>query len=72
MLMLIVFCDFERFASGSSVSLLANPVLEVGDATDVGQRIGMLMSILALGGLAGPPVSGVINTSTGGFEAVGR
>ncbi|KAF8871052.1 MFS general substrate transporter [Mucidula mucida] len=59
------------FASGSSVSLLANPVMEFGDATDVGQRIGMLMSILALGGLAGPPVSGVINTRTGGFEAVG-
>ncbi|KAF9020821.1 MFS general substrate transporter [Hymenopellis radicata] len=67
--MLIVVC--ERCASGSFVSLLANPVMEFGDASDVGRRIGMMMSILALGGLAGPPISGAINTSTGGFEAVG-
>jgi hypothetical protein len=31
----------------------------------------MFMSIFSLGALAGPPISGAINTATGGFEAVG-
>lgn len=53
------------------MSLLSNPVMEFGDASDVGRRIGMMMSILALGALAGPPISGAINTGTDGFEAVG-
>jgi MFS transporter, MCT family, solute carrier family 16 (monocarboxylic acid transporters), member 10 len=43
----------------------------MGDTSDVGRRIGMFMSILALGALGGPPISGAINTATGGFEAVG-
>lgn len=30
-----------------------------------------MMSILAVGALVGPPISGSINTATGGFEAVG-
>lgn len=38
---------------------------------DVGRRTGMMMSVAALGALAGPPISGAINTATGGFEAVG-
>jgi len=29
------------------------------------------MSILALGALAGPPISGAINAATGGFKVVG-
>lgn len=45
--------------------------MDLGDTSDVGRRIGMFMSILALGALAGPPISGAINTATGGFVAVG-
>lgn len=60
-----------RFCSGSYVSLLANPIMDLGDAGDIGRRVGMFMSILALGALAGPPISGAINRTTGGFEAVG-
>lgn len=60
-----------RFASGSYVSLLSNPVMEFGDTGDVGRRVGMMMSILAIGAVGGPPISGAINTATGGFEAVG-
>ncbi|KAM6500100.1 Major facilitator superfamily domain containing protein [Amanita muscaria] len=59
------------FCSGSYVSLLANPIMDLGDAGDIGRRVGMFMSILALGALAGPPISGAINRATGGFEAVG-
>lgn len=60
-----------RFSSGAYVSLSANPMMEFGDTSDVGRRIGMFMSILALGALGGPPISGAINTATGGFGAVG-
>lgn len=45
--------------------------MDMGDTNDVGRRVGMFMSILALGALAGPPISGAINTATGGFKAVG-
>jgi MFS transporter, MCT family, solute carrier family 16 (monocarboxylic acid transporters), member 10 len=66
--MLIVIA---RISSGSYVSLLSNPMMEFGDTKDVGRRLGMFMSIFSLGALAGPPISGAINTATGGFEAVG-
>ncbi|KAJ7589158.1 major facilitator superfamily domain-containing protein [Mycena floridula] len=68
---LIVVAVLYGFASGSYVSLLTNPVMEFGETADIGRRVGMMMSILALGGLAGPPISGAINSATGGFEAVG-
>ena len=45
--------------------------MEMGDTGDVGRRTGMFMSILAIGALAGPPISGVINTATGNFRSVG-
>ena len=45
--------------------------MDMGDTNDVGRRVGMVVSILALGALAGPPISGAINTATGGFKAVG-
>ncbi|KAG6899451.1 hypothetical protein C0993_010233, partial [Termitomyces sp. T159_Od127] len=45
--------------------------MSLGITDDIGRRIGMFMSIFAFGALAGPPISGAINTATGGFEAVG-
>ncbi|KAG6872973.1 hypothetical protein C0995_004512 [Termitomyces sp. Mi166 len=59
------------FSSGAYVSLLANPIMSLGVTDDLGRRIGMFMSIFALGALAGPPISGAINTASGGFEVVG-
>ncbi|KAK0437298.1 uncharacterized protein EV420DRAFT_1588511 [Desarmillaria tabescens] len=38
---------------------------------DLGQQTGMATSIAALGALAGPLISGAINTATGVFEVVG-
>ena len=46
-------------------------MMAFGDTKDVGRRLGMFMSIFSLGALAGPPISGAINTATGGFEVVG-
>ena len=62
---------FYRFCSGSYVSLLGNPIMDMGDTEDVGRRLGMFMSILSIGALAGPPISGAISTATGGFKDVG-
>lgn len=45
--------------------------MDMGGVGDVGRRTGMCMTILAFGALAGPPISGAINTATGGFKAVG-
>ena len=53
------------------MSLLAAPMIALGGVEDVGRRVGMGMTILALGALAGPPISGAVERATGGFEAVG-
>ncbi|KAF8967336.1 major facilitator superfamily domain-containing protein [Flammula alnicola] len=58
---LIAITVIYGFGSGAYVSLLSNPIMEMG----------MFMSILAIGALAGPPISGAINTATGNFKAVG-
>ncbi|KAG7441150.1 MFS general substrate transporter [Guyanagaster necrorhizus] len=68
---LIAIAIIYGFVSGSFVSLLCTPIIEFGVTADVGRRVGMMMSILALGALAGPPISGSIITATGGFEAAG-
>ena len=61
----------RRFSSGVYVSLLSNPIMEMGETFDVGRRIGMFLTITAVGALVGPPISGAINTATGNFKAVG-
>ncbi|KAI5124365.1 hypothetical protein M0805_008969 [Coniferiporia weirii] len=58
-------------SSGAYVSLIAAPMIALGDTGDVGRRTGMYMSVLAIGALAGPPISGAINVATGGYKAVG-
>jgi MFS transporter, MCT family, solute carrier family 16 (monocarboxylic acid transporters), member 10 len=47
------------------------PIIAFGEIEDVGRRLGMCLTILASGALAGPPISGAINGATGGFKAVG-
>ncbi|KAF8800529.1 MFS general substrate transporter [Phlegmacium glaucopus] len=68
---LIAVTVIYGFSSGSYVSLLGNPILDMGETDDVGRRMGMFMSILAIGALAGPPISGALSTATGGFKVVG-
>ncbi len=68
---LIVVTVIYGFASGAYVSLLSNPIMNFGSEGDVGRRIGMYMTITALGAVAGPPTSGAISSRTGSFEAVG-
>jgi MFS family permease len=66
-----VLIAMSSFGCGAYVALLANPVLEFGDAEDGGRRVGMMFSILSIGAVAGPPISGAISTATGGYEDVG-
>ncbi|KAF9462765.1 MFS general substrate transporter [Collybia nuda] len=68
---LIVIMVLYGFATGGYVSLLSNPLMALGETNDIGRRIGMYMSILSLGALAGPPISGAINRASGGFNVVG-
>ncbi|KAH7889175.1 MFS general substrate transporter [Phlebopus sp. FC_14] len=68
---LIAIAVVYGFACGSYVSLLPAPAMAMGSVSDVGRRVGMFMSIIAFGALGGPPISGAINSATGGFEDVG-
>lgn len=61
----------SRISSGVFVSVMAAPIVEMGETHDVGTRLGMYLTVVALGALAGPPISGAINASTGGYKAVG-
>lgn len=68
---LIVVTILYGFCSGTYVALLSNPMMDIGGEGDVGRRVGMFMSITALGAVAGPPISGAINAGTGGYQGVG-
>ncbi|KAK0206036.1 major facilitator superfamily domain-containing protein [Desarmillaria ectypa] len=68
---MVVIAVIYGFSSGAYVSSFLIPVFELGEISDFGRRTGMTMSIAALGAVAGPPISGAINTATGGFEAMG-
>ncbi|KAH8117270.1 MFS general substrate transporter [Phellopilus nigrolimitatus] len=58
-------------SSGAYVGLIAAPMIALGDTGDVGRRTGMYFSVLAVGALAGPPISGAINEATGNYTATG-
>ncbi|KAJ7781866.1 major facilitator superfamily domain-containing protein [Mycena maculata] len=68
---LIAIAVLYGIVSGTYVSTFPLPIVELGEVADVGRRTGMALTAAALGALAGPPISGAINTATGGFEAVG-
>jgi MCP family monocarboxylic acid transporter-like MFS transporter 10 len=58
-------------SSGTFVSLIQAPAIALGSIHDVGQRAGLFMTVLSVGALAGPPISGAINAATDGFVASG-
>ena len=43
----------------------------MGSMHDVGSRVGISMTIVALGAVVGPPTSGAINAATGTFTFTG-
>ncbi|KAF8265572.1 MFS general substrate transporter [Lactarius quietus] len=58
-------------SSGAVVALLSAPMMALGESADVGRRTGVFFTIASLGSLAGPPISGAIIYSTGGYSGVG-
>ncbi|KAH9928564.1 MFS general substrate transporter [Epithele typhae] len=58
-------------SSGVYVSLLAAPIVRISKVQEVGVRAGMSFTLVAVGGIAGPPISGAIQTVTGGFKDTG-
>ena len=59
------------FCFGAYISLFVVPLMMMGDMHDAGRRSGTALTIMALGAVAGLPISGVIAQATGGFRAVG-
>jgi len=53
------------------MTLMGAPMMAFGESADVGRRTGMYFTIVSLGALAGPPISGAIQHTTGGYTAVG-
>ncbi|CAE6362982.1 unnamed protein product [Rhizoctonia solani] len=68
---LIVLACIYGAACGVFVGMLATPVAKMGGMDDVGRRTGMLMTVIAAGAVAGPPISGAIRDTTGSFVEVG-
>ena len=68
---LIVIAIIYGFCSGAYVSLLPIPLVMMGDIRDAGRRSGIGMTVIAIGAIAGPPISGAISQSPDGFKAVG-
>ncbi|KAG1787917.1 MFS general substrate transporter [Suillus plorans] len=68
---LIAIAVIYGFSLGAYVSLYSAPLVAMGHMEDAGRRVGMFVSLLAFGGIAGPPISGAISTTTGGFAAAG-
>ncbi|KAJ3566847.1 hypothetical protein NP233_g6743 [Leucocoprinus birnbaumii] len=67
---LIAVAIIYGFASSAYVSAFNMPLYSMGVIEDVGRRMGTVMVFAALGAVAGPPISGAINASTGSTKAV--
>ncbi|KZV66521.1 MFS general substrate transporter [Peniophora sp. CONT] len=51
-------------STGAFAALLAGPMMAMGPTEDVGRRTGIYYTIIAMGSLAGPPISGAIHDAT--------
>jgi len=58
-------------SSGAFVSLLAAPLLSLGKPNEVGERLGLMFTIISFGAMCGPPISGAIRKASEGWEIVG-
>lgn len=56
--------------SAAFIALSPAPIALLGETADLGQRTGMMYTIIAVGALVGPPISGAIHDALGGFRAV--
>ncbi|OAX38725.1 MFS general substrate transporter [Rhizopogon vinicolor AM-OR11-026] len=68
---LIAVTAIYGFSCGAFISLHTVPAVAMGEIEDAGHRVGMFMSLAALGAIAGPPISGALISPTGGFVMAG-
>ncbi|KAG8984519.1 hypothetical protein FRB95_005829 [Tulasnella sp. JGI-2019a] len=68
---LVAIAVLYGMSSGAFAGLLAAPVAKMGETSDIGRRTGMLFTVVAVGAVVGPPISGAIYTSSGGYNDVG-
>ena len=61
----------HSLSCGIFTTLMAQPVVRMGDLQNIGNRSGMIATIMSIGALAGPPISGALFDKTGNFVAVG-
>lgn len=57
--------------AGTFGAILSAPVTHLGTMDDIGQRVGQYQAVVAVASLAGPPISGAIHGTAGGFIAAG-
>lgn len=62
---------YPRISSGIFVAIMLQPVVRMGKVTDVGMRSGMAFTVMSLGALAGPPISGAILDHSGSLKTSG-
>ena len=68
---LITIAAVYGFCSGAYITLIPAPVAAMGGMHDAGRRIGIAWSAVAIGAVAGPPISGAIIQGPGGFKFAG-
>lgn len=57
--------------SGAFAGLLAAPLISLGKPNEVGERSGLMFTIVAFGAMCGPPISGAVRKASEGWEIVG-
>ncbi|KAI1786161.1 MFS general substrate transporter [Ganoderma leucocontextum] len=67
----VVVAVFIGISTGAILAILVQPFALMGAVEDVGLRIGMAYTLVTIGLLAGPPISGAIVDGTGSFKNVG-
>ncbi|KAG2145060.1 MFS general substrate transporter [Suillus cothurnatus] len=55
---LIAIATIHGFSMGGYISLYSIPAVGMGKMEDAGRRVGMFMSLIGLGSIVGPPISG--------------
>ena len=58
-------------STGATLALLVQPFARMGPVPEVGLRIGMGLTVVAIGVITGSPMSGAIVDGTGSFKDVG-
>ncbi|KAL0569490.1 hypothetical protein V5O48_012472 [Marasmius crinis-equi] len=68
---LVTVAVIYGFATGAFISAIVNPIFKMGASEDFGLRVGLANTFIGAGALVGPPISGAIQKSSGGYNAVG-